>query len=48
MLQQHLFQYVHSGLICDSQKLEQIQMSSSKRMDTENVVYVQGGILQNY
>jgi hypothetical protein len=32
-----VFHYVHSGLICDSQKLETIQMSQSRRMDTENV-----------
>jgi hypothetical protein len=37
MPQGHMFQYVHSSLICDSQKLETTQMSHNRRMDTENV-----------
>jgi hypothetical protein len=31
------FHYVHSHLICDSQKLETTQMFHNERMDTENV-----------
>ena len=38
--QGHMFPYVHSGLICDSQKLETTQMSHNRRMDTENVVHL--------
>jgi hypothetical protein len=40
MPQGHMFHYVHSGLICDSQKLETTQMSHDGRMDTENVVHL--------
>jgi hypothetical protein len=39
MPQGHMLHYVHSGLICDSQKLETIQMPHNGRMDTENLVY---------
>jgi hypothetical protein len=39
MPQGHVFHYVHSGLVCDSQKLETTQMSQDRRMDTENVVH---------
>ena len=35
MPQGHMFYYVHSSLICDSQKLQPIQMSHDRRMDTE-------------
>jgi hypothetical protein len=35
-----VFHYVHSGLICDSQKLETTQMSQDSRKDTENVVHL--------
>jgi hypothetical protein len=35
MPQGHLFHYVHSGLICDSQKLETIQMYYDRRMVTK-------------
>ena len=37
--QGHMSHYVHSGLICDSQKLETAQMFLNRRMDTENVVH---------
>jgi hypothetical protein len=37
--QGHVFHYVHSGLICDSQKLETTQKSHDRIMDTENVVH---------
>ena len=40
MPQEHIFHYVHSGLICDSQKLETTQMSQDSRKDTENVVHL--------
>ena len=40
MPQGHVFHYVHSGLICDSQKLETTQMSQDSRKDTENVVHL--------
>jgi hypothetical protein len=40
MPQGHMFHYVHSGLIYDSQKLETTQMSHDRRMDTENVVHL--------
>ena len=39
-----MFQYVPSGLICDSQKLETTQMSHDRRMDAENVVHLHNGI----
>jgi hypothetical protein len=35
--QGHMFHCVHSGLICDSQKLETTQMSQDRRIDIENV-----------
>jgi hypothetical protein len=38
MPQGHVFHYVCSSLVCDSQKLETIQMSHDRRMDTETVV----------
>jgi len=38
--QGHMFHYVHSNLICGSQKLETTQMSQDKRTDTENVVHL--------
>jgi hypothetical protein len=33
--QEHVFCYVHSGLICDIQKLETTQMYHNRRMDKE-------------
>ena len=35
-----MFHYVHSSLIYNSQKLERMQMSFNKGMDTENVVHL--------
>jgi hypothetical protein len=37
MPQEHVFHYVHSGLISDRRKLETTQMSHKGRMDTKNV-----------
>jgi hypothetical protein len=34
-----VFHYVHSSLICGSQKLETTQMSHNRRMDTEMEYY---------
>jgi hypothetical protein len=48
MPQGHVFLCVHSGLICDSQKLETIQMSQNRRMDTVNVAHLHNGILLSY
>jgi hypothetical protein len=48
MLQGHVFHYVHSGFVYDSQKLETTQMSHDRRMDTENVVHFHNGILLSY
>jgi hypothetical protein len=36
----HVCHYVHSGIICDSQKLETTQMSFDERMDRKNVVHL--------
>ena len=36
----HMFHYVHSSLIYNSQKLERSQMSLKRGMDTENVVHL--------
>jgi hypothetical protein len=43
MQQEHVFHYVYSSLICDSQKLETTQMSHNRRMDTENAVHLHNG-----
>jgi hypothetical protein len=40
--------YIHSNLICDSQRLELTQMYHSGRMDTKNVVHLHNGILLSY
>jgi hypothetical protein len=48
MLQGHMSHYVHSSLICDSQKLETTWMSHNKSMDTENWVHLHNGILLSY
>ena len=39
MLQGPMFLYVHSSLVCDSQKQETTQISHNGRMYTENVVH---------
>ena len=44
----HVLHYVHSGFICDIQKLETILISNHRRMDTENVEIVHSGILLSY
>ena len=46
--QGHICHYVHGGLICDSQKVKTTQMLHNRRMDTENVVHLQNGILFTY
>jgi hypothetical protein len=48
MPQGHMFHYVHSSFICNSQKLETTYMSHDRRMDTENVVHLHNGILLSY
>jgi hypothetical protein len=48
MSQGHVFHYVHTGLVCDSQKLETSQISHDRRMDTESVVHLHNGILLSY
>ena len=49
MVQQgQVFHYVHSGFICDSQKLETTQISHNRKMDTENVVHLHNGIVFSY
>jgi hypothetical protein len=48
MPQGHVFNFVHSSLVCDSQRLETTQMSHDRRMDTENAVHLQIGILFIY
>jgi hypothetical protein len=48
MPQGHLFLYVSSDLVCESQKLETTQMSHNRRMDTENVVHLHDGVLLRY
>lgn len=39
-----MLHYVHSRLICNSQKLEPTQMSLNRRMDTENVIHLHNGV----
>ena len=43
-----IFHYVLSGLVCDSKKLETIQMYHKRRMNTENVVHLHNGILLSF
>ena len=40
-----MLHYDHNSLIYNSQKLERIQMSFNRGMDTENVVYLHNGVL---
>jgi hypothetical protein len=40
MPQAQVFHYIHSSLICDSQKLETAQMSHNRRMDAENMIHL--------
>jgi hypothetical protein len=44
MPQKHVFHYVHSSLIWDSQKVEITQMTHDRRIDTENVVHLHNEI----
>ena len=48
MLQGQVLHYVHSSLVCDSQKLEPTQTSHNRRMDIENVVRLHNEILLSY
>jgi hypothetical protein len=48
MPQGHIFHYAHSGLICDTQKLETTQMSENERRDTKNVVHLHNRISLSY
>ena len=48
MSQGHVFHYVHSGLVCCSQKLETTKMSHDRRTDIENMVHLHNGILLSY
>jgi hypothetical protein len=43
-----MLHYVHSNLICNSQKLKRTQMSVNRGMDTENVVHLHNGVLHSY
>ena len=43
-----VFHYFYSSLICNSQELESTQMSLNLRMNTENVVHLQNGVLFSY
>jgi hypothetical protein len=40
--------FIVALFIVSSQKLERIQMSLNRGMDTENVVHLQNGVLLNY
>jgi hypothetical protein len=48
MSQGHVFHYVHSGLVCDIQKLEKTQLSHNRIMDIDDVVHLHNGILLSY
>jgi hypothetical protein len=48
MQQGHMFPYVHSSLVCDSQKLETTQIFHSRKIDTENVLHLHNGIILSY
>jgi hypothetical protein len=39
---------IYSSLICNSQKQDTAKMSLNERIDTENVVHLQNGILLSY
>ena len=43
-----MLHYVYSSLIYKSQKLERIQISLNRGMDTENVVHLHNGVLLIY
>jgi hypothetical protein len=44
----HIFHYIHSSLIYNSQELERTQISFNRVMDTENVVHLHNGVLLSY
>lgn len=46
--QGYMLHHVHSSLICNSQKLEKTQMFLNWRMDRENVVHLNNGVLFSY
>jgi hypothetical protein len=46
--QGHLLHYAYSSLIYNSQKLETIQMSLYRGMDTEHVVHLNNRVLFSY
>ena len=39
--------YLHSSIFCHSQKLETIEMPLDQRIDEENVVHLQNGVLHS-
>jgi hypothetical protein len=43
-----MLHYAYSGIVLGSQKLEIIQMSQYRRMDSENGVHLHNGILLSY
>ena len=45
MPQEHMFHYVYSSLIYNSQKLERTKMPLSRGIDTENVVHLHDGVV---
>ena len=42
--QRYVLHFVHSGLICDHQKLETTQVSHNRRKNNENLVYLHNRI----
>jgi hypothetical protein len=42
-----MLHYVHSSLIYNRQKLERTQMSLNRGMDSENVIHLHNGVLNN-
>jgi hypothetical protein len=47
LLEGQVFHYVQSGLICDIQKLETMQMCQDRRMNSENVVHLHNTAIKN-
>jgi hypothetical protein len=46
--QGHWFNYVHKNFLPNSQKLEKSSMSLNRRMDKENVVHFNNGIVLSH
>jgi hypothetical protein len=44
----YMFHYVHSSIICDCQNLEMTHISHNGRIYTENVIYLNNGLLFSY